>query len=544
MVRTTINLVTAPSPGTAPASLPGIETPEQRIAALSAKVDALQAELDIQKGLVAALLKRLYGAKSEKMSHDQLLMEFLRDEAKKPEAAAGTDVPPAADEDPAAPARTRARRTNKLSDSLKRLPTVVREVIHPAVLAAPDNYRLIGEEISERLHVSPAAFTLEIIKRLTHVLKRDPDAVPVTPPLEPCLLPGSVLTPSLGAYLLTQKFCYHSPFYREEWKLTAAHGIELTRNLMCSWHDHLADRLRPLYDLIAASFRTATYVKVDETPIRCLEPGKGKTVLGQFWVYHHAEHGVLFDWHKSRANTCLDDILIGKDGEPSFSGYLQSDGLRAYHAFIKRHPELNITAVSCLAHIRRKFHAARDDHPRITAWILNQIACIYRIEAGLREERAGPMERQKARWLETRRHYERLTRLIAHLRKQRWITPTSPLGEALAYAAGQWPALEPCFLDGQIEFDNNLTENAIRPTKLGMKNWMFIGHEETGWRSAVIYTFVEQVRRHGKNPFAYFEWVFGKLMHNPAEEELPSLLPAAWLKAQGQPDIADDRAVA
>lgn len=430
MVRTTINLVTAPSPGTAPASLPGIETPEQRIAALSAKVDALQAELDIQKGLVAALLKRLYGAKSEKMSHDQLLMEFLRDEAKKPEAAAGTDVPPAADEDPAAPARTRARRTNKLSDSLKRLPTVVREVIHPAVLAAPDNYRLIGEEISERLHVSPAAFTLEIIKRLTHVLKRDPDAVPVTPPLEPCLLPGSVLTPSLGAYLLTQKFCYHSPFYREEWKLTAAHGIELTRNLMCSWHDHLADRLRPLYDLIAASFRTATYVKVDETPIRCLEPGKGKTVLGQFWVYHHAEHGVLFDWHKSRANTCLDDILIGKDGEPSFSGYLQSDGLRAYHAFIKRHPELNITAVSCLAHIRRKFHAARDDHPRITAWILNQIACIYRIEAGLREERAGPMERQKARWLETRRHYERLTRLIAHLRKQRWITPTSPPGRS------------------------------------------------------------------------------------------------------------------
>jgi hypothetical protein len=44
-------------------------------------------------------------------------------------------------------------------------------------------------------------------------------------------------------------------------------------------------------------------------------------------------------------------------------------------------------------------------------------------------------------------------------------------------------------MDGQIEFDNNLTENAIRPTKLGHKNWMFIGGEKTGWRSAVIYTF-------------------------------------------------------
>jgi hypothetical protein len=26
---------------------------------------------------------------------------------------------------------------------------------------------------------------------------------------------------------------------------------------------------------------------------------------------------------------------------------------------------------------------------------------------------------------------------------------------------------------------------------------MFIGGEHTGWRSAVLYTFVEQVRRHG-----------------------------------------------
>ena len=87
-------------------------------------------------------------------------------------------------------------------------------------------------------------------------------------------------------------------------------------------------------------------------------------------------------------------------------------------------------------------------------------------------------------------------------------------------------------MDGQIEFDNNLTENAIRPTKLGHKNWMFIGGEHTGWRSAVIYTFVEQIRVHGADPFAYFEWVFEKLMHNPPAEELESLLPAHWLRAQ------------
>ena len=277
----------------------------------------------------------------------------------------------------------------------------MREIIHPEVLAAPDDFRLLGEETSERLHVKPSAFTLEIIKRLTHVRKNEVDAVPLTPPLAPCLLPGSVLTPSLGAYLLTQKFCYHSTFYREQWKLKAAHGIELTRNLMCSWHDHLADRLQPLYQLIATRMREADYIKVDETPVRCLEPGAGKTASGYFWVYHHAEHGVLFDWHKSRANTCLDHILIGKDGEPSFNGHLQSDGLRAYRTFIERHPKLDITPVSCLTHITRKFKEARDEHPRITARLLLLTGSIYQVEKRLRVENAGPLDRQRARWLES-----------------------------------------------------------------------------------------------------------------------------------------------
>ena len=485
----------------------------------------MKAELAIQKGIVEALLKRIYGPRSEKMDHNQLLMQFLNDEAKKSAAAAPADQGPAAE----TPAKARARRTNKLSESLRGLPTITREIIHPDVLAAPDDFRLIGEEVSERLHVKPLALTLEIIKRLTHVRKNEIDAVPVTAPLARCLLPGSVLTPSLGAHLLTQKFCYHSTFYREQWKLKAAHGIELTRNLMCSWHDHLADRLLPLYRLIAARIRQSDYIKVDETPVRCLKPGAGKTASGYFWVYHHDEHGVLFDWHDGRANTCLDNILIGGEGEPSFSGRLQSDGLRAYGAFIKRHPDLAIIPVSCLTHIARKFKETRGEHPRIAARILLLIGMIYQVETRLDEQNAPPLDRQRARWLESRKPYDRLRKLVRRVIRFRGITPGSGIYKALHYAIGQLPHLEACFLDGRIRWDNNLTENAIRPTKLGHKNWMFIGGDHTGWRSAVIYTFVEQVRRHGADPFGYFEWVFEKLMHHPPEEQLEDLLPANWL---------------
>jgi hypothetical protein len=278
--------------------------------------------------------------------------------------------------------------------------------------------------------------------------------------------------------------------------------------------------------------READYIKIDETPVRCLDPGAGKTASGYFWVYHHEEHGVLFDWHKSRANTCLDNILLGGDGETSFSGHLQSDGLRAYRTFIHRHAELAITPVSCLTHIARKFKEARDEHPRIAARILLLIGSIYRVEKRMDKQNAHPLDRQRARWLESRKPYDHLRKLVRRLIRLRGLTPRDGLHKALTYAIEQLPHLEPCFLHGQIKFDNNLTENAIRPTKLGHKNWMFIGGEHTGWRSAVVYTFVEQVRRHGADPFAYFEWVFEKLMHSPSPEELEALLPANWIQTR------------
>lgn len=59
-----------------------------------------------------------------------------------------------------------------------------------------------------------------------------------------------------------------------------------------------------------------------------------------------------------------------------------------------------------------------------------------------------------------------------------------------------------------------------------------MGGVNPGWRSAVIYTFVEQIRRLMADPFAYFEWVFDKLTHPPAPAEIEALLPVNWIKTR------------
>ncbi len=43
-------------------------------------------------------------------------------------------------------------------------------------------------------------------------------------------------------------------------------------------------------------------------------------------------------------------------------------------------------------------------------------------------------------------------------------------------------------------------ENDVRPSVVGRKRWLFIGHPDAGWRSAVIYTSIQSCRRRGINP--------------------------------------------
>ena len=81
---------------------------------------------------------------------------------------------------------------------------------------------------------------------------------------------------------------------------------------------------------------------------------------------------------------------------------------------------------------------------------------------------------------------------------------------------------------GRSRLDNNLIENAIRPSAIGKKNWMFIGHPEAGDRSAIIYSIVVSCQRHGIDPFAYLKDVLTRLPRMTNQDKLDDLLPSSW----------------
>jgi len=154
---------------------------------------------------------------------------------------------------------------------------------------------------------------------------------------------------------------------------------------------------------------------------------------------------------------------------------------------------------------------------------------LYRIEARLRESGASDKLREVMRAAESRMILERFGRALKV--KLAGPLPRSQLGGAIAYALGQWEQLIRYAQDGRLEIDNNRVENAIRPTALGKKNWLFVGHPDAGGRSAILYTLLESCKRRGINPQQYLRDVLARLPTMKITQ-VAELTPANWLAAR------------
>jgi transposase len=488
---------------------------------------SLRAEVAQLKQTIDALVRRIFGAKSETIDPAQLELLLGPDASKKAPAAVPADPGPAA-EIPTHPKP--ARKQPRAPRIPENLPVTEERILEPAeVLAEPGAWRRIGEETREQLHYQRGSFSRIRTVRPKYVRIGDPLTKPVIAPLPPTLQDRCIATPALIAEVLDNRFVCHLPYYRQA-GMFARLGVNLHRKTLCDWALLASDWLAIIYREIQYEHWRCTYRQLDETPINYLEPGSGKARTGYLWVSNIPGGSVLYHWRKGRDQGGITDLF---DSDPSAAAQptvIQSDGYSAYPAWAKGKD--HITLMGCHAHVRRKFFEAKDQSPRLVGWILRQLAHLYQIESRLRETRSSPVLREAVRAAQSQPIHQRLKKLFDRLALRRTILPKSNLGKAITYALNQWPNLQTYLNDGRVEIDNNLVENAIRPTKLGAKNWLFIGAEHAGEKSAIIYTLVENCRRLGINPRDYFEDVLTRLPGMKASEAA-SLTPANWLKVRG-----------
>jgi hypothetical protein len=320
------------------------------------------------------------------------------------------------------------------------------------------------------------------------------------------VVPGSLVSPSAMAFIMTQKYVDGLPLYRQEQQL-ARLGVELSRQTLANWMILGSQRwLRPMYNRMHEHLLAQDILHADETTLQVLqESGRSAQSTSYMWLYRSGRDGpaiVLYDYQTTRAGKHPARFLSG------FKGYLHVDGYAGYHGLA------DVTLVGCWAHARRKFDEALKalppEHRQAEVAAKEGLAFCNQLFAIERDLLDATPEKRYADRLERSRPV--LEAFLIWLKQQGpKVLPKSAFGVAIKYCRSQWDKLSAFLQDGRLELDNNRSERSIKPFVIGRKNWLFANTPNGATASATIYSIMETAKENGLNPFPYLTYLFEKL---------------------------------
>ena len=472
------------------------------------------AEMARLRAIIEAFQRYRFGRRSEQLDPDQLLLGLEDVETALAETKAAGE---AKGEQPRA---DRPRKTNRgsLPAHLERIEQIV-DVENKACPCCGGALHQIGEDVAERLDVVPTTFRVLVTRRPRYGCCSCQSAM-VRAPAPARIVEGGIPTEALIAQVVA-KYADHQPLYRQA-QIYARQGIQLDRSTLADWVGRAACYLRPLLDHILEQLRRSERLFADETTAPVLDPGRGRTKIGQLWAYVRDDRPcggmdppmVAYvyapDRKSERAEAHLGD----------FAGILQVDGYGGYTALVRRWQQ--VTLAFCRAHVRRKFYELADTSPVATE-VLRRIALLYAIEGEVRGSSAE--QRRDARNERSRVIIDDLRQYIEA--KNRQVSAKAKLGEAIRYALTRWDGLSRFLDDGRIDLDSNAVERSIRPLPLNRKNALFAGSDEGGDNWAVIATLIENCKLSSINPHTRLAETLTKLANGHHANRVGEFMP--WI---------------
>jgi transposase len=351
----------------------------------------------------------------------------------------------------------------------------------------------IKDVITETLEYTPASLVKKITRRPVYAKSNNEGVIIANLPSRP--IDKGIAEASLLAHIFVSKFIDHLPFYRQLKIFKRNFDWELSSSTINDWFVSCCNLLEPLYKELESQVMASPYIQADESPIRVLDKDlEGSSHQGYQWVcYSVSKKMVLMKYSKGRS---IDGLV--KDLFMSYKGLLQCDGYAGYDAIATMNADIELSG--CLAHVRRKYFDAQTNDKARSQHVLNLIQKMYLLERDI--NKATPDERKAYRKEHTAPILEELKTYIETEAYK--VVPKSNIGKAIRYTLNQWTKIIKILDHGELQLDNNLIENKIRPLALGRKNYLFAGSHDGGQRVAMMYSFFGTCAAHGINPY---EWL-------------------------------------
>lgn len=501
----------------------------QIIIDLVATLHSKDEELELKKAELALLKAKIYGKSSEKLSKQ---IDELEQQIEDTEASIAQDAPEAPQDEDESDANNEAidkATTQKNKPKRKKLPTHLdrKEVVLNPDPKCPEcggeKFRTIASDTSETLEYIPSSFKVISYIRPRCACVLCESIVQAYPPNH--AIDKGKAGPGLLAHILVQKYCNHLPFYRQN-QIYEREGIDLSRSTMASWAGQISRLLTPLIDELKKSIFASQHIHGDDTTIKVLAPGLGKTKTCRLWTYVRdgRNYGDL-----TPPAVCYFYSPDRKGERPlahlqDFTGVLHADAYGGYDKLYEpdQNDVVRILEAACWAHTRRKFYEITVDtsNANIAFKAIELMGEIYAIEDEIRG--LDPETRKAVRQARSK---PLVLQLFGDWQKYYSGLPKkSPTALAINYATNNEVALMRFLDDGRIEIDNNAAERAMRSVALGRKNWLFAGSDTGGETAADMYSLIETAKLNGVNPQAYLKTVLERIQdHNSSK--LADLLP-------------------
>lgn len=460
-----------------------------------------------------------------------------------------------AEDNAADTARTLAASPQRAKGQAKRqaLPSGLQRIEHhyeisPAVCPQGHSLTRIGQEISEQLDCVPAQFFVHRHIRGKYCCATCQTITAASMPAQ--IIDKGIPAPGLLAQVIIAKHDDHLPLFRQE-EIYRRSGAFIARSSMASWIGQCGVQLEPLAQALRQYVLGCGVLHGDETPIKLLNPGTGKTHQAYAWVWRTSDletHSATASApsapnamgsaigsatdsaHGPRGRAVVYDFCLSRAGEHArkmlqdYVGVLVTDDYSGYKAL---YATGKVTEAGCWAHARRKFFEAHKlNKSEIAKEAVARIAQLYAIEQQvqtlsamqrlqIRQERSAPLLAAFKVWL---------------LEQRVLLARADVTAKAIDYTLRRWQALTVHLQDARIPVDNNAVENAIRPIALGRKNWLFVGSQQAGERAAVLMSLIESAKLNGHDAWAYLRDILTKLPTWP-NSRLHELLPHRWTPA-------------
>lgn len=495
---------------------------------LEEKCKSQEAEITLLKNQLTWMMEQVklskhkkFGASSEKSEYDQL---SLFNEAET-EVKASVKEPVIEEIN-----YKRRKKVGKKQEMLADLPVETIEYFLPSsdieCAKCSNTLHIMGKNIRKELKIIPAE--IKVVEHVQNVYscrnceKNDIETPIVKAKLPNQIIKGSIASPSVVSYIMSQKYVNAMPLYRQEKEFERL-GVDISRQNMANWIIKCSTHwLEPIYNILKEKILTQDILHADETVVQVLkEKNKKPQSKSYMWLYRTGgtteEHIVLYEYKPDR--TKERPITFLKD----FKGYLHTDGYEVYHKLSS-----DIIVCGCFAHARRKFDEALksiDKAHQIGSYaLIGKSYCdkLFAIERILANETPETKYQQRLKLSKPL-----LDEFSSWLHSVNAL-PKSALGKAISYTLNQWKYLNNFLLDGRCELSNNRAERSIKPFVIGRKNFLFSDTPRGAKASAIIYSIVETAKENNLKPMEYLNYLFTVMPNidfKNDSNELEKLLP-------------------